>query len=174
METAIRRDAGGLDDGVPLFDLRLVELRERRGRAKIGGRQVQAHSGDPLLHGRIGHGSIGGGVEPGDDVRRRAPRRPEALPCRKIQSGKASLLGGRHIRGRRPARFCHHRQRFDIARTRLSQRIGSKIARQIDLPAHQVRQRLRTAAIGYELVARPSRLLKRHAAEACQAGRAGG
>src|ERR1700687_1797452 len=79
--------AGGLDDRPPFVDLRLLERGQAFRRLLRARRDVEAQIRKPLPQRRIGQRFHGGGVEFGNDVLWRPPRRPESEPARHIKSG---------------------------------------------------------------------------------------
>ena len=161
---SLRLDAGCLHDRPPFLELGLVERCERCRGPSVGRRQVHAEIGDALANHRIGHRGVGSGVDLSDDIGRRVFGSPEAVPGAEIETGETGLVHGRHLRCRRPTGLGHDRECLDVAGAVLRQRIGGKIAIQIDLPRHQIVKRRCAAAIRNVLERHPSGTMKRHAA----------
>src|SRR6478735_4768762 len=108
-------DAVGPDDRPPLVELALMIGVQRLRRQLRRLRNAHAERRDTLLHRRIGERLDHRVVELGDNVLRRALRRPQTVPERDVHSGDADLLHGRHFGQAGVALSPHHRVGLHLA-----------------------------------------------------------
>src|ERR1700722_10567241 len=95
----------GLDDWPPLLDLGPLKGAERLRRLLVAGVNLLPEIGEPLTHRRIGQRGHDRTIELADDVLRRSLGRPNALPCRNIESRQPGFVDGGNIgRSRQTAR----------------------------------------------------------------------
>ena len=100
MTRLFRPDARGLDDRPPLLDHRLVERGECLRGLLLARHDLLAEVGEPLAHPRFGQRINGGGVEPLDDIPRRAFRSKQRIPDRTVEAGQSGLVRRRNLWGR--------------------------------------------------------------------------
>src|SRR5262245_62741306 len=101
MSTALARlfrlDVRGLDDRPPFLDFRLVERAEIFGGLFLARPDLVALVGELLSYGGVGQRIDDSLVELGDDIPGRALRRPDRLPRRDVETGRARLVHRRDI-----------------------------------------------------------------------------
>src|SRR5271155_213335 len=144
-------DVGGLDNRPPFLGFGFLERSKRLRSLFLPRGDLLAKLVQPLLYIRIRQCRDGGGIDLGDDVLRRVPRRPHAEPDGRIVSRQAGLVRCRHIRQTGKTRLGRNGDRPDGAGLNLRREIGRWLDHHIDLAGHQVLHRRAVAAIGYEL-----------------------
>src|SRR5205809_7945066 len=94
-EASLRLDAGRLDDARVFVDFAAHETAEL-----FGGHvhRVVAEVAESFAHARIGERLARARGDLGDDIRRRAGRRPDAEPQGRIRTGDPRLSRGRNVR----------------------------------------------------------------------------
>src|SRR5262249_60152448 len=92
-----------------ITDRQLAGFTANESAERFGGgrRWVHAELGETLFHRREVQGLLTGGVEFGNDIRRRASRRSEAIPSPGLKISYATIRTGRKLRKtRRPCIRC--------------------------------------------------------------------
>ena len=82
------------------------------------------------------------------------------MPERNVDARHSRLVHGGNIGRAKPSQLGHDRECLDLAGAYLRKRIRGHVAHDVDLSADQISYRRRTAAIGHELEAGPSVVLK--------------
>ena len=118
-----RLDSRRLDDGPPLVDLCLLQGAERLRRLILRRRDLQADLGQSLAQRRVGQSLPDGVVEPGNDVGRRASRRPHSVPERQVEARHAGLVDRRNVGGGGPARLPQDRKSLDRLAVQVRKRL---------------------------------------------------
>ncbi len=151
-----------------------MEGGKRLRRLLVARRDLVAKLFEALAHGRICEALHHRGVELGDDIGRRALRRPYAVPERKVQPRHAGLVDGRHVGGSKPALLRQHGVGLDAAGAILRQRLARLRTGEIDLPRQHVLHHGQGPAIRHQRKRRPGHVLKIDEAHVDAAAEPGG
>src|SRR5437868_3479521 len=88
---SLHLDVGSLDDRPPGGDVGLLLRDQSFWRLLLARRNFHAEAGQPAAHLGIGERVLYRGLKSLHDRRRRAARRPEAIPQRHMQPGRAGF-----------------------------------------------------------------------------------